>query len=157
MIHVNARAIIVKQENEPMILIQKRMKPGEECYELPGGRINEFESITDALCREVKEETGLCITLIHKNKESVVKGQTFEVQCVTPFCAYQTMNGPVDSFGLHFICEASGELLQKGDDSDCIHWANIQEIRQLMRQGEFLEIDLPALQKYIQQLSLSET
>lgn len=127
----------------------------EKLFEVRKGE--EYESITDALCREVKEETGLILTLIRRNEESVLKGQKFEVQCVEPFCAYQTTKGPVDSFGLHFICEATGELLQKGDDSDCIHWANIQEIRQLMEQGEFLEVDVLALQKYIQQLPLTET
>ena len=55
MIHVNARAIVIQKiDNETQILIQKRHKQGEpECYELPGGRIEEFELITDAVKREV--------------------------------------------------------------------------------------------------------
>ncbi len=54
MIHVNARAIVIQIiDNETQILIQKRYKHGEpECYELPGGRIEEYESMTDAVKRE---------------------------------------------------------------------------------------------------------
>ena len=45
-IHVNARAIVIQKKSEIQILIQKRHRQGEpECYELPGGRIEEYELI----------------------------------------------------------------------------------------------------------------
>ena len=33
------------------------------------------------------------------------------------------LEGHVDSFGVHFICEVEGELLTTGDDTADIHWA----------------------------------
>jgi len=45
MIHVNVRGIIIrKYKNELQAIIQLRKREGEpEMYELPGGRINEYE------------------------------------------------------------------------------------------------------------------
>lgn len=51
-----ARAIIIENGN---LLVMKRMKYGAEYYTLVGGRLNEQENATDALVREVMEETGL--------------------------------------------------------------------------------------------------
>ncbi|WMJ90549.1 NUDIX hydrolase [Anaerocolumna sp. MB42-C2] len=153
MIHVNARAIIVCETNEIIkILIQKRTKKGEECYELPGGHIEEFESITDALRREVLEETGLNITYIENEKESVNNNRdnvTFKTQCITPFSAYQTIAGPVDSFGIHFICSAKGLPLKKGDDTQDIHWATIDEVGTLISKNKFSNVDIGPMLMFI--------
>lgn len=55
MIHVNARGLLVREvKNEKQLIVQLRKKEGEpEVYELPGGRINEYEKILDGLKREI--------------------------------------------------------------------------------------------------------
>ena len=55
MIHVNVRGLLIrKYEDKLQLIIQLRKRTGEpEVYELPGGRINEYEKITDALRREI--------------------------------------------------------------------------------------------------------
>nr|WP_231575432.1 NUDIX hydrolase [Paenibacillus sp. FSL P4-0081] len=81
-------------------------------FELPGGRIGPFESLIQALIREVKEETGLDVYEIEGNEtriDTLGINPEFDVECLQPFAAYQTVKGPVDSIGYYFRCKAKGE------------------------------------------------
>ncbi|MBP5262439.1 MAG: 8-oxo-dGTP diphosphatase [Clostridiales bacterium] len=49
-------------EDESRILLQNRTKDAWRGYTLPGGHVEDGESFTDAVIREVREETGLKIT-----------------------------------------------------------------------------------------------
>ncbi|MBE5779901.1 MAG: NUDIX domain-containing protein [Clostridiales bacterium] len=152
MIHVNVRGLLVREiENEKQLIIQLRKREGEpEVYELPGGRINEYEKIVDGLKREIKEETGLSVKSIRGEKSAIVAaGDSFTMECIKPFSAYQTLEGPVDSFGIHFICEVEGELLTTGDDTADIHWASKKDVQQLIDEHKFSEIDLPAVLMFL--------
>lgn len=70
MIHVNVRGLLVREvENEKQLIIQLRKKDGHrDVYELPGGRINEYEKIVDGLKREIFEETGLKVNPFAVNR-----------------------------------------------------------------------------------------
>ncbi len=152
MIHVNVRGLLVREvANEKQLIIQLRKKKGEpEVYELPGGRINEYEKIVDALKREVLEETGLTVKTIRGEQGTIItNGNSFSMECIKPFCTYQTLEGPFDSFGIHFICEVDGELLTEGDNTADIHWACREEIQSFIDAQRFLEIDLPAVLMFL--------
>ena len=152
MIHVNVRGLLVREvENEKQLIIQLRKKDGHrDVYELPGGRINEYEKIVDGLKREIFEETGLKVKSIRGEQDAITtKGNSFMMECIKPFSAYQTIEGPVDSFGIHFVCEVEGEELTTGDDTADIHWAGKNEIQKLIDEHKFSEIDLPAILMFL--------
>ena len=114
MFYVNSRAIIERfNDGEPEIVIQRRMKTDSSFkFELPGGRIEPFESLIQILIREVKEETGFDVYEIEGNEtriDTIGINPEFEVECLKPFAAYQTVKGPVDSVGYYFRCKAKGE------------------------------------------------
>jgi len=158
--YVNARAII---ENEIVgtsaILIQMRDKPyeGGKWLELPGGRVEEFESFFDALKREVKEETGLNVTHIQKSDLRIEMGSTdANVECLEPFAVYQTLKGPVDSVGVYFLCRADGELLSAGDETEDIQWMPVTQVAQWMKTDpeKFDWVDRAGIMFYLRLRSL---
>lgn len=152
MIHVNVRGLIVRESaNGTQLLIQLRKRAGEaECYELPGGRINEYEKLVDGLRREIMEETGLTVQSIHGEQDSVITtGRSFSMECIKPYASYQTIEGPVDSFGVYFFCEAEGEPQKEGDDSADVHWACLDEVQEWINEKRFSEIDLPAVLMFL--------
>ncbi len=152
MIHVNVRGLVIrKSENGKQLIIQLRKRAGEpEVYELPGGRINEYEKMVDGLRREIMEETGLKVKMIYGEQESVVTtGSSFSMECIKPYASYQTIEGPVDSFGIYFLCEAEGEPQREGDDSADVHWAELDEVQMLIDEKRFSEIDLSVVLMFL--------
>ena len=64
-IGVGCGAVIINKNNE--ILLQLRNKAPEKGYwSIPGGRVEMFETIEDAVKREVKEETDLDVEVINE-------------------------------------------------------------------------------------------
>jgi 8-oxo-dGTP diphosphatase len=154
--YVNARALIERVEtNGVELLIQIRDKPyeGSTRFELPGGRVEEFESLLDALRREVREETGLEVRYIEGQDTRVeTNGVDTNVECIRPYAAYQTLRGPVDSMGVYFRCRAEGQLLEAGDETQHSHWMPVSEIARLMDDApeQFSFVDRAGLTLYIQ-------
>lgn len=147
---VNTRAIIERIENgKKEIIVQWRNKNNDECWELPGGQIELYESLYDALKREVKEETGLDVTSIKGENGYFQEGC---VECLKPFSAYQQLEGQVgNSVGFHFICHAVGNLLTEGDQTKNIKWIGLDELKKILENEKFLGIDKAAAMLYLKE------
>jgi len=153
---VNSRAIIERTNNEETeIIIQRRTKSDSSFkIELPGGRIELFESLIQALIREVKEETGLDVFEVEGIEARIdTKGinSEFEVECIRPFAAYQTLKGPVDSVGYYFRCKATGDILEIGDDTQDIRWINVKKLNALFNKNplDFSDVDRAGIKYYL--------
>ena len=104
--------------------------------------------------REVYEETGLTIVGVEGSDKRIdTRGinSDFEVECLEPYCVYQTIKGPVDSIGMYFICKAEGSLLEVGDKTRDIRWETVDEIYRLMLEEprQFSDVDRAGLKYYL--------
>ncbi len=153
--HVNVRAIIERNgTNGTEIVIQKRVKSNEDKnpYELPGGRLEEFESFLEGLKREVYEETGLRLTKIFGEETKIeTNDEDSNVEAMKPFAVYQTINGPVDSVGVYFRCQASGILVKEGDDTEDIKWISVDELHSSLKNNliDFSWVDKSGIIYYL--------
>jgi 8-oxo-dGTP diphosphatase len=53
-------AVVVR--DDALLMVRRGREPAKDLWSLPGGRVERGEYISDALAREVKEETGLDVT-----------------------------------------------------------------------------------------------
>lgn len=159
MIFVNVRAIIERKKKHGLeVLIQTRNRKDEPSwYEFPGGQIKEFESITNALKREIFEETGLTVSSIENEKASIIfdkSNSTFSTQCIKPYSIYQTIKDPIDSFGAYFRCRVDREINDCGDDVINPHWVTLDKLNEIVyTPDKFSEIGKPTALMYLHEFN----
>ena len=92
--------VIVQNKNGRCLLLKRSMKskgnPGK--WDLPGGKVDKGENFDEALLREVREETGITISLEH------VIGAG-ESETATHRVAYLFMNGTLIDGTVHLSDE----------------------------------------------------
>lgn len=150
-------AIIVKRvEETDFILVQSRKKNSGDktdgLLEIPAGKVREYENIFQALRREVWEETGLHITTIQGENDSIFwdtngnKTITF-----SPYCVTQNMSGAYSIILNTFLCEAEGTLLEQTNEAENIRWIPKDELKAIVVHSPesvfFMHIN--ALRKYL--------
>ncbi|WP_269854153.1 NUDIX hydrolase [Streptomyces sp. RPT161] len=105
---VSVAGVVVDHQGRAL-LIQRR---DNGHWEPPGGVLEAGETITEALRREVLEETGITIEL-----PATLTG------------VYKNMTGLV--VALVFRCKAMGGSLTTGAETRALRWATREEVRQL--------------------------
>lgn len=96
-------------------------------YDLPGGKVEPGESLTEAVHREVREECGL----------EVEVGEPFFAADWHPRIAGRTMH----IFETFFRCRPSGGTLALGPDHDESRWLDLAELASV----DLLEKNVEAL------------
>ena len=71
---------IIPFPNQKILLIKRNTIPFKGYWALPGGRLDPGETIAQTIIREVKEETGLDVTIVRKVGEYVEKGSKDNVE-----------------------------------------------------------------------------
>lgn len=136
------------------IIIQERWKEnGDETngqYELPAGKIREYEDAYDTVRREVFEETGLKVTKIYGEEEKKYSKETDTINFM-PFCVTQNLKNAYSIICNHFICEAEGEPVAETDESRNIKWIEIEKLANLLKnnKSKFFTMNVDALEKYL--------
>jgi len=114
---------IVRQQNQ-LLLVKNQADGAEAVWSLPGGVIEDGETLKAALQREMKEETGLSV-------------ETFEL-------AYITENF-IEQFDAHslvtyFDCSVTGELSMNDPDREVIacQWVPVEQLGDYIRNRDIL-------------------
>ncbi|SBW19347.1 NUDIX hydrolase [Candidatus Protofrankia californiensis] len=96
---------IIMDATGALLLVQRARDPGRGLWSLPGGRVEAGESDTAALVREVREETGLEVTvgrLVGRVTRPGPGGAVYEIA--------------------DYMCDIGGGILRAGDDAADIRW-----------------------------------
>lgn len=104
-------AVCVREAH--LLLIQRAHPPGQGQWALPGGRVEQGETLATALIREVREETALAID-------------------VGALCGVAERIGDNYHFViLDFWASVSATTPRAGDDAHDVLWADTEQLRQL--------------------------
>lgn len=107
---------VVKDEKGRILVILRGRPPAQGRWSIPGGRVEDGESLTDAVRREVLEETGLHIEVGDVAGTIELPGLDDNVYAVTDF-----------------VCTPTGTSreLRAGDDAADARWVTFAELEQL--------------------------
>lgn len=152
-------AIIEKiEESETYVLIQKRKKQNEVIefglWEIPAGKIREYENIYMALRREVKEETNLDIVdILDENKNITDSSMGYTINSVNPFSVIQNTSGGYSIIVLVFLCHAKGTIISNSNENGEVQWKRVKDVQKELNEfpEHFYPMHLLTLRKYINQ------
>jgi 8-oxo-dGTP diphosphatase len=109
---VAADALVVRDGE--ILLIRRGKEPFKGKWALPGGFVEEGETVEGACVREAKEETGLDVRIL---------------KMVGVFS--EPSRDPRGTVGVAFLCEVAGGKLKGGDDVEEAKWFPLGELPEL--------------------------
>ncbi|MPZ82864.1 MAG: NUDIX domain-containing protein [Actinophytocola sp.] len=104
-----------------LLLIKRGSEPGRGRWSLPGGRVEPGETDSEAVVRELQEETGLDVRpgeLIGSVRRPAPSG-VFEI--------------------FDYACVVVGGSLRAGDDAADADWVNLTDFDTMERHGELVD------------------
>ena len=104
---------IVFDSSGRLLLVRRGHAPGKGLWSLPGGRVETGENDTEAVMRELREETGLAVRPLTL-AGTLTRGQ-YEIH--------------------DYTCIVEGGQLRPGDDADDVKWVDSAEFTALDKAG----------------------
>lgn len=103
-----ALGIIVKENS--VLIVKRKKNEGDLLWQFPGGEVEENETSTQAIIREIKEETGL--------------------NCCVLECIGSRIHPYTNREMSYWACKyISGEISIHDDDLNEVLWVQIQELK----------------------------
>jgi 8-oxo-dGTP diphosphatase len=99
-------------EGDRLLLIKRGRPPGEGRWSLPGGHVEEDESLEDAVRREVSEETGLDVE---------PTGLVGTAERIGPDWHYVICD-------FRAVIVPNGKPLTAGDDAAAARWVSLDDV-----------------------------
>lgn len=97
---------VVRDAHGRLLLVRRGRPPAKGSWTLPGGRLEPGESPAEAAAREVREETGLDVTV-------------GELLATVPVLGYVVHD---------FAAVVTGGTLRAGDDAADVRWVRLDEL-----------------------------
>jgi 8-oxo-dGTP pyrophosphatase MutT (NUDIX family) len=127
-------AIIVHPNKDKILFCYH---PRYSYWLFPGGHIELDETPDEALLREVKEETGLDVTVLAE-KPTASKDANNEIPLYQPrFVSVHEAEAPHRHVALMYVCLAKSGDAVRSDEHDLLEWKNKEEIEKLEGMPEY--------------------
>jgi 8-oxo-dGTP diphosphatase len=141
------------------LLIQTRWKPETDAqysgtWEFPAGVLDKpYESVFEALAREIKEETGLALkTVLSNSRTKTYSPQKDDASFgFRPFCCVQQLKAGKPWIGFVFLCEVeSGTPTPQKEEVRDIQWMEEFEVERIFRNSpeKLFTLEIPAWEYY---------
>jgi ADP-ribose pyrophosphatase YjhB (NUDIX family) len=111
---VGVAAILLRRDR--ILMAQRGKEPRKGWWSLPGGALEIGESLRDAVCREVLEETGLEVTPLGVLE---IFERIMRDAAGAPEYHYVLMD---------YVCRVTGGSLRPGDDVCAVEWVRRRDL-----------------------------
>lgn len=156
---------IIERTNEDGILellVQTRWKPKYESIyngtlEFAAGVLDKpYESVYDAIAREINEETGLKLKkFINQDKTEILSPQKIDGAFgFRPYCCTQQIKDGNPWVGFIFRCEVEpGETKSQEGETQDVKWVNAREFFEIYTKTpeKLFTLELPAWEYYFKE------